>query len=133
MKEKLLSEKQIRSRAIFAFVFFLITISAGVFAWVWLRKQPGDSGLLGGIPKVLRKGLTANEKLFSTTYSSSNLAKTYPKSSAVRNVTLKVRSDHEPAIGFIARVKCGSGVLDRLRVQALSPSSAGTERHLAPF
>src|SRR3954451_21812126 len=54
-------------------------------------------------------------------------------SRAVDSIALRIRPDHEPAIGFIARVKCGSGVLERLRVQALSPSSAGTERLLAPF
>ena len=54
-------------------------------------------------------------------------------SRAVDSIALRIRPDHVPAIGFIARVKCGSGVLDRLRVQALNPSSAGTERHLAPF
>src|SRR3954464_15995088 len=54
-------------------------------------------------------------------------------SRAVDSIALRIRPDHEPAIGFNARVKGGSGVLDRLRVQALRPSSAGTERHLAPF
>ena len=54
-------------------------------------------------------------------------------SRAVDSIALRIRPDHVPAIGVIARVKGGPGVLDRLRGQALSPSSAGTERHLAPF
>src|SRR5205823_15104493 len=86
MKEKLFTEKQVRLRTIFAFVFFLIAISAGILGWTWLRKQPGDGGILGGIPTPLRKGLRVNETLFSTANNSPNLAKTYPKSSAVKNV-----------------------------------------------
>src|SRR2546423_5338853 len=85
MKEKLLTSKQIRLRTIFAFAFFIIAMSTGAYAWYWLRKQPQDNSM-GGIPKPLRKGLNANEKLFSSTFNSNKLAKTYPKSEAAKNV-----------------------------------------------
>ncbi|HEV7620388.1 MAG TPA: molybdopterin-dependent oxidoreductase [Flavisolibacter sp.] len=86
MKEKQLSQKQIISKTIFSFVFFIIALGIGVFSWLWLRKQPGDGGLLGGIPTPLRKGLQTNESLFSAVYSPLKLARTYPKSEAVKNV-----------------------------------------------
>lgn len=86
MKEKFYSSGQIKRKIIFAFLFFIFAICAGAYAWKWLRKQPGDGGLLGGIPKPLRSGLGVNEKIFSATFNNSHLAKTYSKSEAVKNV-----------------------------------------------
>ena len=48
-------------------VFFSVLyycVWRGIAAWFWLKKQPADSGILGGIPNPLRKGLIVNEKIF---------------------------------------------------------------------
>jgi DMSO/TMAO reductase YedYZ molybdopterin-dependent catalytic subunit len=86
MKEEILSQRKIYNKTVIAFVMFMIAISAALFLWVWLQHQENDSPMAGGIPKPLRKGLDANESLFSNTFSASHLAKTYPKSQAVKSV-----------------------------------------------
>ncbi len=54
--------------------------------WRWLRKQPPDGGLLGGIPVPLRTGLENNEKIFSGVYSNHRLVKEYPPAMAAKEV-----------------------------------------------
>jgi hypothetical protein len=85
MKEELASEKTIRKKVITSFVIFFLLLAAGAYAWIWIKKQPPVKGTLSGIPAPLRKGLNLNENLFSTTFSN-RLAKTYPKSEAVKKV-----------------------------------------------
>lgn len=85
MKEELISEKTIRIKVISSFIIFFLLLGAIVFAWIWIKKQPPFKGTLSGIPAPLRKGLSVNEKLFSNTFSD-HLAKTYPKSEAVKKV-----------------------------------------------
>jgi DMSO/TMAO reductase YedYZ molybdopterin-dependent catalytic subunit len=82
MKEKYFTQKQIRAKAIFAFVFFILAMSGGVLAWKLIRKQDQAAG----IPKTLRSGLEKNESVFGSIFSSSKLVKTYPKSEAVKRV-----------------------------------------------
>lgn len=65
---------------------FAILSGLAYTGWRWLRKQPPDGGLLGGIPEPLRNGLHANEKLFSSYYSNTRLVKEYPKSLAAKEV-----------------------------------------------
>ena len=51
-------------------------------SWFWLK----DSASSDGIQAPLRKGLNADDKIFKHTLSPNHLAKTFPKSAAVRNV-----------------------------------------------
>jgi len=60
----------------------------GYAGWRWLRKQPLDGGLLGGIPAPLRKGLETNEDLFTRYYDQGRLVKEYPKSKAATDVRI---------------------------------------------
>ncbi len=80
--EKIVSDKYIRKRTLLAFFFFFLFITAGVFGWKWLQKQPADEGAL----KPLRAGLNFNESFFTNIFSANHLAKTYPKSRAVTKV-----------------------------------------------
>jgi Oxidoreductase molybdopterin binding domain len=75
-------EEQIKKRTFISFFFFVLIIGGAVFAWISLIHSPFDGGLRGGIHAPLRKVLTANEKIFSNTFSSNALAKEYPKSAA---------------------------------------------------
>jgi DMSO/TMAO reductase YedYZ molybdopterin-dependent catalytic subunit len=82
MKEKILSEKQVRNKTIFAFLFFLIAIGAAYLIWKGLRTQEKDAGAT----KILRKGFLANEVIFSGLFNEKKLVKTYPVSEAVKKV-----------------------------------------------
>lgn len=82
MKEQFVSEKSIRHKTIFSFLFFAVAIFAGVYAWILLRKQPQEEG----IAKTLRQGLVFNENLFSSVFNVNKLAKEYPKTAAVKKV-----------------------------------------------
>jgi hypothetical protein len=75
-------DDQIRKRTFIAFSFFFLLLGGAVLGWLWLLHSPLDGGLRGGIHAPLRKVLTANEKIFSGTFSSTTLAKEYPKSMA---------------------------------------------------
>jgi len=82
MKEKIISEKRLLFKTIFAFVFFLCAFAIGVYAWKKLRNEDN----LNGVQKTLRKGLSTNEKIFSGLFSEQRLVKTYPISEAVKRV-----------------------------------------------
>ena len=82
MNEKIVSEKRLRLKSIFAFSFFLIAFGAGIVVWKMIRHEQKEKG----IPKTLRKGLLANENIFSGIFSQKKLVKTYPKSEAVKSV-----------------------------------------------
>lgn len=86
MQEEIVSRKTVRRRTVFSFTVFFVLIAAGLWGWKWLRKQPTDQGIKGGILKPVREVLNANEAIFSETFDSSRLAKTYPKSAVVKNV-----------------------------------------------
>jgi DMSO/TMAO reductase YedYZ molybdopterin-dependent catalytic subunit len=85
MKEVYVSEKKIRVKMISSFIILFLLLGAGVFMWKWIRKQPPLQGTLSGVPAPVRKVLSANENLFSSTFGN-RLAKTYPKSEAVKRV-----------------------------------------------
>ncbi|MFL5742228.1 MAG: molybdopterin-dependent oxidoreductase [Flavisolibacter sp.] len=82
MKEKIFSQKQIVSRTTFSFCFFILAFLGGIFLWKRIRHEPQDQG----IPKTLRKGLSVDERIFSSVFDSARLLPTYPKSEAVKNV-----------------------------------------------
>lgn len=82
MKDKIISEKKIVFKTIFAFVFFLVAVTIGIYAWVKLRHEPKSDG----VQQTLREGLNANEKIFSSVFSKNKLVKTYPASQADKNV-----------------------------------------------
>ena len=79
-KEQIVTEKQIRNKTFFAFLFFFLFIGACIIGWKWLHKQPKEQGAI----KPLRKVLNTNEDLFAYFFSSSRLSKEYPKNAAVR-------------------------------------------------
>jgi DMSO/TMAO reductase YedYZ molybdopterin-dependent catalytic subunit len=85
MKEEMANERNLKLRAISSFIIFFLFLALGVFAWIWIRKQPPSKNTLSGIPAPLRTGLTINENLFSNTFTN-RLAKTYSKSEAVKKV-----------------------------------------------
>jgi DMSO/TMAO reductase YedYZ molybdopterin-dependent catalytic subunit len=82
MKEKIVNEKQILFKTIFAFAFFLVAYGIGFYGWKKLRHEDQ----VDGVQKTLRKGLSTNEKIFGGIFSTSRLVKTYPVSEAVKNV-----------------------------------------------
>jgi DMSO/TMAO reductase YedYZ molybdopterin-dependent catalytic subunit len=89
MKKITIPEKDLPkySRRTWLAMIQLVLFSAlGYAGWRWLRKQPPDGGLLGGIPQPLRKGLEANEKLFTRYDDQDRLVKEYSPSDAAREV-----------------------------------------------
>lgn len=84
MKEKTISEQQIRLRTFLSFFIFFLFFIISIIAWKKLRKQPKEEG----IAKTLRAGLLTNEKVFGYFFNSDKLLKTYPKSSVVKKVRL---------------------------------------------
>src|SRR5690348_16529676 len=82
MKERIISEKAVYLKTIFAFVIFIAAFSIGVYAWKKLRHEVK----VAGVQSTLRKGLNTNEKIFSNLFSEKRLVKTYPISEAVSHV-----------------------------------------------
>lgn len=78
-KETLLTPAQVRNKTLLALFFLLVFMGACYAGWKWLQKQPVEKGAL----KPLRKGLDANEYIFSGMFSSSHLTKTFSKEQAV--------------------------------------------------
>jgi len=94
MKERLINEKQLLFKTIFAFSFFILAFTAGYVIWKALRKEPKDAG----VQKTLRKGLASNEKIFSKVFDNKKLVATYPKSQAVRKVRVNGREGLRTAL-----------------------------------
>lgn len=84
-KENLYTRRQVLRKTIISFAEFSALMGAGVASWLYVKNLPPDNGLLGGVQPPIRDVLTANEKIFSNTFSSDHLAKTYPKTAAVKN------------------------------------------------
>jgi hypothetical protein len=80
--DRLSVEQQICKRTVWAFASFILLGSAAVAGFIWLKNQPLDHGLQGGVQGPLRKVLDANEKVFDKSFSDGHLAKAYPKSAA---------------------------------------------------
>ena len=84
-KAPLTVDQQISRRTAISFGLFFLANGAGVLGWRWLRNQPLDGGLLGGIQEPLRDGLHTNEKIFKAGFNPTRLAKEYPTQQAVSN------------------------------------------------
>lgn len=79
-------EQQIKRRTFFSFSIFALLGATAWKSWFWLKDQPLDQGLRGGVQEPLRKVLNGNESVFQHTLSPGHLARTYPPSAAARNV-----------------------------------------------
>lgn len=88
MKEKIISEKTLRTKTITAFLLFFLAMLAAFLLWKKLSKEPQDAG----IGNTLRGGLLADERIFSSLFNKNTLVKTYPKSAAVKQV--RVNGDY---------------------------------------
>jgi DMSO/TMAO reductase YedYZ molybdopterin-dependent catalytic subunit len=77
--------QRIRRKTIMSFAIFALLIAAGIWAWRALYTAPPAKGD-AYIRPPLRKALQANEKIFSSTFNSKKLVKTYPVSAAVKKV-----------------------------------------------
>lgn len=86
MKEEMIAENKLRRQNIISFLIFILAFAIGISAWFWLKHQPLDGGLRGGIPVPLRKGLMLNERVYSSLFNENRLAPVYSRSEAVSNV-----------------------------------------------
>jgi DMSO/TMAO reductase YedYZ molybdopterin-dependent catalytic subunit len=82
MKEEIISEKGLKRKTLFAFVFFFIAIISVVSFWLWFKNSPKEQG----VQPALRTGFEVNERLFSATANEFKLVRTYPKTEAVQRV-----------------------------------------------
>ncbi|MBC7867087.1 MAG: hypothetical protein H7X88_06090, partial [Gloeobacteraceae cyanobacterium ES-bin-316] len=82
MDEKVVSRTYIRNKTIISLTVFTLFIVGCITTWKWLYKQPKEQGALGPV----RQSLNANEFIFGSIYSISNLSKTFPKKDAAKNV-----------------------------------------------
>lgn len=81
-KEEIISQKQLKKKTVISFSVFIIMITLAITGWKWLHNQPE----VAATPRPIRQVLNYNEKIFSGFYSNNKLSKTYPVSSAVKNV-----------------------------------------------
>ena len=72
-------EQEIRRRTIISFSVFFICLSIGGILFACLYNEPATAD---GVQPTLRKGLVANEKMFSLFYSKKREAKVFKKSDA---------------------------------------------------
>jgi Oxidoreductase molybdopterin binding domain len=77
-----MTNRMVKYKTIFSFVVFIVVSALGIGGFLWLKAQPLDQGLFGGVQEPLRAGLEMNEKLFSALADSNRLAKAYTKSAA---------------------------------------------------
>jgi DMSO/TMAO reductase YedYZ molybdopterin-dependent catalytic subunit len=76
-------QQQINRRTIIAFSVFFVCLVCGGIAFSWLYNEPANPD---NVQPTLRKGLIANEKMFSLFYSKRREAKKFTKSDAVKKV-----------------------------------------------
>lgn len=109
MKEKIMTEREVKVKTLFSFLIFFAVFAIGSSAFFWLKKQPLDNGKKNGIQQPLRKGLLLNETIFSAAFSEQKLVKTYAPSSAVKNVRVNgaigMNKDFDPATWKLGVVK----------------------------
>ncbi|WHF52425.1 molybdopterin-dependent oxidoreductase [Chryseobacterium gotjawalense] len=84
-QEQNISSAKIRNRTITAFVIFILLFAGAIFTFVTIKNQPGETQKTG-VQDPLRKVLNGNERVFTKIFSANHLAKTYPKSAAVKKV-----------------------------------------------
>jgi len=85
--KKLTIDEFIVKKTITSFFFLFVFFAGCIWAWKWVRKQPLDGGITGGVQQPVRNVLNTNEAIFrSLTFSKNHLSKTYPVSAATKNV-----------------------------------------------
>ena len=109
--EQILTEKQVRNKTLWAFLFFFLFIGACFMGWRWLQQQPKEQGAL----KPLRTGLNTNESIFSYFFSGRHLSKVYPKNLAVArpkvNGRIGLNDDFDPSKWKLHLVKAPGDTL----------------------
>jgi hypothetical protein len=83
---KLSVEEFVVKKTVTSFFVLFLFFGACIWSWKWLRKQPPDNGIRGGIQQPLRSVLNTNEAIFDKIFSKTHLAKTYPVSEAAKTV-----------------------------------------------
>ena len=84
--KKLTVDQLIVKKTIVSFFFLFLFFGGCIWTWKWLRRQPLDSDIRGGIQQPLRDALNTNELIFNKILSKDHLTKTYPVSQAVKRV-----------------------------------------------
>ena len=99
--KKLTVDDFIVKKTIVSFFFLFVFFGACIWTWKWIRHQPVDPGIRGGVQRPLRNVLNTNEAIFSKIFSNHHLAKTYPASEVVKNVrpngNIGMGNDFDPA------------------------------------
>ena len=95
-----ITEKQIRRRTFISFFSFLALNGAAYSGWKWLYKKAPEetAGVTAGAKKPLRRALNKTELAFRKIFSHNHLAKTYPKSSAAKNVRINGKAGLNKAV-----------------------------------
>lgn len=111
---KLSTQQLVRKKTFISFSVFILFIAGGTYGWFWLKNQPPDQGLLGGVQEPLRKVLDKNGEVFSKG-GTKQLAKTYPRAAAAKNVRVNgdigMGSDFDPRIWKMHLVKANGDTL----------------------
>ena len=81
-KEQIVPAYILKRRTILSFALFIVFIIVAIFSWNRLQHQPK----IANVPAPLRKGLEANEWLFSHMFRDQNLSRMYAKKFATARV-----------------------------------------------
>jgi DMSO/TMAO reductase YedYZ molybdopterin-dependent catalytic subunit len=84
--KKLSVDELIVKKTITSLFFLFLFFAACIWTWKWIRRQPADKGITGGVQQPIRNILNMNEAVFSKIFSKNHLAKTFPASQARKNV-----------------------------------------------
>ena len=87
-KEQIVPAYILKRRTILSFTLFAVSIIVAIFSWYSLQHQPK----IANVPAPLRKGLEANEWLFSHMFRDQNLSRIYAKKFAAARV--RVNGDY---------------------------------------
>lgn len=87
-KIKIVPAYVLRRRNILSFLLFFVCVFVAIFFWYKLQNQTKENN----VPITLRKGLDANEWLFSNMFSDKNLSRIYAKKYAAARV--RVNGDY---------------------------------------
>ena len=63
--KKLTIDQLIARKTIVSFFFLFLFFGGCIWGWKWLRRQPLDSDVCGGIQQPLREVLNTNELIFN--------------------------------------------------------------------
>lgn len=113
--KKLTVDEFIVKKTITSFFFLFLFLGICSWTWKWIRRQPLDSGMRGGIQQPVRDALNTNEAIFSKIFSKKHLAKTYPVSQAAKNVrhngNIGMGNDFDPATWKLYVIKTNGDTL----------------------